>query len=486
AYELAARLGGLPLALRLAGTYLDQSNRTPPPFRAPATPTTYTGYLRAWEDGLDRLDPGQVLARTWAMSVALLEQRGHGHARALLELLAAFADADLPYTHLLTPERLADAGPLAVLDGPAIWQHLTALAALGLVELPDAAPDTPPVLRMHPLVRDASRTPDAEADAARLLIATALADDSREPEDPRSWPLWRLLRPLILDAFQRADAARLTEEALPRLSEAVNMAGRHLMVEGLNAQARAAFEAVLAVERERVGATHPNVLLTRYNRALVLRDLGESTQARAELEAVLAAEREQFGETHVDVLITRHELACVLYVEGDLAVAKAEFEEVLAALRGVLEDTAPEVLATRHELARVLGDLGDLAAARAEFEEILAVMRESQGVTHPAALATRHELARLLRDQGELAPARAEFETVLAVERERLGDTHPSTLLTRYSLALVLRDQGELTQAREELEAVLAVEADRLGPDHPDTQITRRSLDGVLRMLEGR
>ncbi|MCX4683253.1 tetratricopeptide repeat protein [Kitasatospora purpeofusca] len=486
AHALAARLGGLPLALRLAGTYLEQANRTPPSFRAPATPTTYTGYLRAWEDGLDRLDPGHALARTWAMSVALLEQRSHGHARALLELLAAFADADLPYTHLLTPDRLADSGPLAALDGPAIWQHLTALAALGLVELLDAAPDTPPVLRMHPLVRDASRTRGTEADAARLLIATALADDSGDPQDPQFWPLWRLLRPLILDAFQRADAAGLTEEALPGLSAAVNMAGCHLMAEGLNAQALAVFEAVLVVERELVGATHPNVLVTRHNRALVLRDLGESTQARAELEAVLAVKRERFGETHVQVLATRHELACLLYVEGDLAVARTELQEVLAALRRVLEDTAPQVLATRHELACVLGELGDLAAARAAFEEVLAVMRERQGTTHPAALATRYELARVLREQGELAQARAELEAVLAVERERLGDTHPSTLLTRYSLALVLRDQGESAQARAELEAVLAVETELLGPDHRDTQITRRSLDGVLRMLEGR
>ncbi|MFB7382559.1 tetratricopeptide repeat protein [Kitasatospora purpeofusca] len=528
AHELAARLGGLPLALYLAGTYLDQANRTPPPFRAPATPTTYTGYRRAWEDGLDRLDPGHALARTWAMSVALLEQRGHGHARALLELLAAFADADLPYAHLLTPDRLAEAGPLAALDGPAIWQHLTALAALGLVELLEPAPGAPALLRMHPLVRDVSRTPGTVAVATGVVTAAARADESEDEMDPEVAAVRRSLAPHILDAFERADLAGLDERAFLELMVAMNVAGRQLLVDGLYVQARAVLETVRAAESEHVGPTHPDTFVTRHNLALALRELGELSQARTELEAVLDARRTLGGDTYLATLSTRHELASLLRDQGELGAARAEFEAVLAVRRRELGDTDPSTVTTRHELATVLLDQGELDSARAELEAALAIERERVGETHPSSLVTRHELARtlhaqgelamaraefeavmagwreqfagdhphllvtryglalVLRDQGELAQARTEFEAVLAGERERLGDTHPSTLLTRYSLALVLRDQGEAAQAREELEAVLAVETERLGPDHPETQITRQSLDGVLRMLEGR
>ncbi|MFD9064757.1 tetratricopeptide repeat protein, partial [Kitasatospora purpeofusca] len=528
AHALAARLGGLPLALRLAGTYLDQANRTPPPFRAPATPTTYTGYLRAWEDGLDRLDQGQALARTWAMSVALLEQRGHGHARALLELLAAFADADLPYTHLLTPDRLTEAGPLAALDGPAIWQHLTALAGLGLVELLEPVPGVPAVLRMHPLVRDASRTPGTVPVATGILTATAHADEFEDVMDSEVTAALRSLVPLIMDAFEQADLAGLDESALVELTLAVNVAGRQLLIDGLHAQARSVFEALRAAECEYVEPAHPYTFITRHNLAVALRELGELSLARAEFEVVLEARRALRGDTHVATLNTRHELASVLRDQGEVDSARTEFEAVLAVRRRELGDSDPSTLATRHELACLLRAQGELDLARAELEAALAVARQRVGETHPSCLVTRHELARtlhvqgelamaraeyeaviaawrqqfpdhhphllatrysralVLRDQGELAQARAEFETVLAVERERLGDTHFSTLLTQYSLALVLRDQGDLTQARVELEAVLAVETERLGPDHHNTQITRRALDDVLRLLEGR
>ncbi|MFJ8431246.1 tetratricopeptide repeat protein [Kitasatospora sp. NPDC094019] len=525
AHLLAARLGGLPLALRLAGTYLDLANRTPPPFRAPATPTTYTGYRRAWEEGLDRLDPGHLLARTWAMSVALLEQRGHAHTRGLLELLAAFADADLPYTHLLTPDRLADAGPLAALDGPAIWQHLTALSALGLVELLEPAPGTPAVLRMHPLVRDASRTAGTTAVAAGIVTTTALTDALGDDTDPAVAAAWRSLAPHILHVFERADLAALADPALLDLTLATNMAGRQLLTDGLQARARTVLEAVCAATREHLGDDHPHTLATRHNLALVLRELGELTFARAEFEAVLDARRNLRGDTHTatlntrhelalllrtqgrldearaeleavlvvrrdglgeadpNTLVTRHELACVLHDQGDLDRARAEFEAVMAGWRGQLADDHPHLLVTRHELARVLHNQGELVRALAEFEAVMAGWRGQLADDHPHLLVTRHELARVLHNQGELARAREEFETVLAVERERLGDTHPSTLLTRYNLALLLRDQGELTQARAELEAVLAVETERLGPDHPDTEFTRRNLDGVLRRL---
>ncbi|WP_406096599.1 hypothetical protein [Kitasatospora purpeofusca] len=246
------------------------------------------------------------------MSVALLEQRGHGQARALLELLAAFADADLPYTHLLTPDRLTDAGPLAALDGPAIWQHLTALAALGLVELLEPVPGTPAVLRMHPLVRDASRTPGTVAVAIGIVTAAVLTDDFEDGMDSEVTAAWRSLAPHILDAFEQADLAGLDEPSFLELMTAVNVAGRQLLTDGLHARARAVLEAVRAAESEHLPPTHPHTFVTRHNLALVLRDQGEAAQARAELEAVLAVETERLGPDHRTVQITRRSLDGVL------------------------------------------------------------------------------------------------------------------------------------------------------------------------------
>ncbi|MER5352376.1 tetratricopeptide repeat protein [Kitasatospora sp. NPDC002551] len=478
AQTLAARLGGLPLALYLAGAYLTEAARTPAPFRAPGTPTTYADYRRAWEERPQGLDPEHALSRTWAMSLDLLEQRGHTHARRLLELIASFADADLPYTLLLTPDRLTDAGPLAELDGPALWQHLTALATLGLIDLPDAVPDTLPVLRLHPLVRDASRTPEASAIAAAVLTEAGLADETGIPEDPESWEVWGLLAPHILESFHRVEPGRLTD--LSDFTEAVDLAARYLHVGGLLTQARAEFEELLAFERERVGDTEPSPVAIRHHLAAVLRDLGEFEAARAELESVLGVERERVGDTDPITLHTRHELALVLTGVGELEAARVEFESLLVIRRDHLGDSDPLTLTTRHELGRILYGQRKLEAARAEFEAILATKGEEFDRDHPATLATRHHLALVLRDLGESEAARAEFEAILAARRGRLDEDHPAALATRAAIAQLLCDLGELEAAREQYEAVLAIRRVRMGEAHPQTLVTRHNLAVVL------
>ncbi|MFE2174641.1 tetratricopeptide repeat protein [Kitasatospora sp. NPDC059462] len=483
AHALAARLGGLPLALRLAGTYLTEAGRTPAPFRAPGTPTTYADYRRAWEDGPRGLDPAHVLPRTWAMSLDLLDQRGHAHARGLLELIASFADADLPYTLLLTPDRLADAGPLATLDGPALWQHLTALAALGLIDLPDPAPDTLPVLRMHPLVRDASRTAGAGRTALRLLVVAALAEETGAPEDAEFGRVWRLLSPHVLDGFHRVDTGSLDDEDFLEITDAVDLAVRHLWVGGLLTQARAEYEAVLALERERVDDTHPDLLVTRRHFARVLRDLGEFEAARAELEEVLAIECERAGETHPGALNARHDLALVLAATGESEAARAAFEAVLAARRAAFGDAHPFTLATRHELAQILHDQGELAAARAEFEAILAVRDAASGRNHPGTLVTWHRLALVLRDLGEAEAARAEFEAILAARRGGLGEDAPESPADFAKIAQLLYDLGELEEARAAYELALANRKER-SETHPDTLVIRHNL-AVVRLTLG-
>ncbi|MFG2883751.1 tetratricopeptide repeat protein [Streptomyces sp. NPDC048297] len=473
---LARRLGGLPLALSLAGTYLADANTVPAPYREPDTPVDFRSYQAALDRGLEHVDRDNVITQTWAMSLKLLDQRGLPLARPLLRLIATFADAPLPYTLLLTPHALAAAGELAHLDGPAVWRLLTALAGLGLIDLQPADSGALPTLRVHPLVRDASIDEATLGTAVSALHNAAFADETGVPEEPDYWDHWRLLQPHVVDLFHRAAASELPVQRIDDAASAAHFAARYLRVKGLYGQARSLFEAVLAHERALLGDTHPETLATRHTLARVVHDLGELEQARSEFEAVLAHERAIYGDTHPDTLTTRHQLARVVHDLGELEQARGEFEAVLAHERALLGETHPETLATRHELAGVLRDLGELEQARGEYEAVLAHERAILGDTHPETLATWHNLAGVVRDLGELEQARGEYEAVLAHERAILGDTHPHTLATWHNLAGVVRDLGELEQARGEFEAVLAHERAILGDTHPYTLATQHEL----------
>ncbi|WP_406218498.1 FxSxx-COOH system tetratricopeptide repeat protein [Streptomyces canus] len=483
ARRLATRLGGLPLALRLAGTYLAEANQVPPAYRDPAAPTDFSSYLKALDEDLRRADPSNVIHQTWAMSMDLLEQRGDVLARPLLQLITTFADAPLPYTLLLTPATLADAGELAELDGPGLWKLLTALASLGLLDLAEsnAEPGTLPTARVHPLVRDATRSPMSLGTAISAMYSAAVADVTGIPEEPAYWDCWRLLQPHALYLFHRARTAALSSPITMKAAEAAGLAARYLLVRGLYHQARPEFEAVLALRRKHLGENHRGTLDTRHALASVLRHQGELGVARTEYEAVLALRRKHLGESHRDTLTTRHELASVMGQQGERDAARTEYEAILALRREHQGETHPHTLTTRHNFASLLSQEGELDAARTEYEAILALRREHQGETHPHTLTTRHNLASLLRQEGELDAARTELEAVLALRRKHLGETHPHTLSTRHELASLLRQEGELDAARTEYEAVLALRRKHLGETHPRTLTTRHNFASLLR-----
>ncbi|MFJ4368876.1 tetratricopeptide repeat protein [Streptomyces chartreusis] len=478
ARHLAERLGGLPLALRLAGTYLADANHVPAPYREPDTPVDFHSYRAALDRGLEHVDPDSVIDQTWAMSLKLLEQRGLPLARPLLRLIATFADAPLPYTLLLTPETLADAGELAQLDRRGVWSLLTALAGLGLVDLePVTGSDALPVLRVHPLVRDASFDHAAPGTAVQALHSAAYAPETGLPDEPDYWEHWALLQPHAMDLFHRVAGSEPPVQMIAdAAARAAYFAAHFLVAKGLYRQARGAFAAILAHQRGILGDTHPDTLATRHSLAEVLRDLGEVEQARTEFAAILAHQRGILGDTHPDTLTTRHTLAGVLHDLGEVEQARTEFEAVLAHERVVLGDTHPHTLATRHYLAEVLRDLGEVEQARTEIEAVLAHERVVLGDTHPHTLTARHSLARVLHALGEMEQARTEYETVLDQRRCILGDTHPGTLIARHSLARVLHALGEMEQARTEYETVLDHRRCILGDTHPDTLAVRYDL----------
>ncbi|WP_405547803.1 FxSxx-COOH system tetratricopeptide repeat protein [Streptomyces phaeochromogenes] len=483
ARRLAERLGGLPLALRLAGTYLAEANEVPPAYRDSRMPTDFTSYQTALDANPRQVDPGNVIAQTWAMSLQLLERRGQFLARPLLELIATFADAPLPYTLLLTPETLVDAGELAVLDGLGLWRLLTSLSGVGLLDL--SAPHTNaagamPTVRLHPLVRDTSKSDAAVASAVSVLHRAVCADGMAVPEDPAYWEHWRLLLPHALDLFHRATSAGLPDRVATAAARVAGMAARHLQTRGLSRQARAELETLRSFWRGLRGDAHPDALATRHSFAAVLHAQGEVGEAEKEFQEVLTTRCELLGSTHPDTLTTRHTLAWTWRAQGKLGPALQEFDEILALRRTLLGYTHRDTLATWHHLAVVLRMKSDLVRAQAELEDLLAVWRDVGGDAHPDTLVIRHEGAVVLHQLGELDRARAEFERVLELRRELLGDVHPYTLATRDKLAMVLRDMGSLTAARAELEAVLAFRREWVGDIHSDTLVARHNLATVL------
>ncbi len=501
ARELSRRLGGLPLALHLAGAYLGS------PF---AHWSTFAGYRQAL-DGVELpaalmdieeqgADIHATVQRTWDLSLDALAAEGRPQARPLLLVLSCFAPATPipawllqlpPLAELLADPTVSPAGKDNGAERRGLRAGLQGLSRTGLIEI--AAGGSPAGLNavtVHPVVADANRIRlAASADAEHAAVpgtAVALLEAATaglDPARPGDWPTWRLLRPHVNAAIDLL-ADDLDPAVLTRLlivsavgTEALLGAGRLAAAEKL---AQASVVAATFLSRD-----DPAAMTARGYLARTLVRRGRSGDAETIYRDLLADRLRVQGEEHLDTLATRHDLAAALGVQGRYGEAEQLYRRLLADDDRLRGPDHRETLAARYNLARMIGLQGRYAEAEEMGRQVLDVQRRVLGPDHPDCLASRQNLARLAGKAGRYAEAEQMYRRVLADRRRILGDDHPDTLATRHRLARIVGQRGRYGEAEELCHQVLADRRRLLGEDHPDNLSTRHRLARMLG-LQGR
>ena len=538
ARSLSRRLGGLPLALHLAGSYL--GSRV-------ARWSTFADYHRALDgvelsEALADLDePGadsrDTVQRTWDLSLNALSAGGRPQARPLLLVLSCFAPATPIPAWLLHPPPLAnlladqaasashgagtddqDAARRVLHDG------LQGLASTGLIESSSAGLHA---VAVHPVVADANRSrlstmTAADRAAVQDTAVAQLEAGARrlDATSPSSWPTWRLLVPhvsaaidLLADDLGPGVLARLlavaaagTEALLAsgRLAAAERIAqdsvaaaaflarddpaamtaraslARTLLRRGRSGEAEAFYRELLADRSRILGDEHPDTLATRHDLAAAIGWQGRYGEAEQLYRRVLEDDYRRLGAGHHNTLAARHNLARLIGLQGRYPEAEALARQVLADQCRLLGDDHPDVLATRQNLAKIIGRRGRYAEAERMYREVLEQRRQVLGSNHPDTLSTRHNLARLIGLQGRYAEAEQLCHRVLEDRRRLLGDDHPDNLATRHRLAQMLSLQGRYADAEPIFRQVLEARRQRLGDDHPDTLATGHRLAWLM------
>jgi hypothetical protein len=335
ARELAAELGGLPLALEQAAAYMQ------------ATGMSLAGYLPLFRDRQADLlargeDPADVAA---TLGLALSRLADDAPAAAGLVRLLAFLAPEAVPLHLLLADQTA-AGRL----GPEV------AASVGrLLGDPVAAGDAITALRRYSLISPAG---DGLVLVHRLVQAITRAQMSAEA------------------TTQWEQAAALIEAAVP--------ADSHL-------PARWSVRAVL-LPHARAVLDLTSDGMRRI--ALYLGDSGSYPAARDLFQLIAEAHRDSdvYGPEHPDTLIARHDLARWTVEAGDAAGARDGFAALLPLRERVLGAEHPESLKIRHNVAYWTGEAGDAAGARDQLAALLPLSERVLGAEHPETQVTRYNL----------------------------------------------------------------------------------------------
>jgi len=343
--RIAAELGDLPLALHLAGGFLDQFSQAP--FGQPAA------YLESLRQGGLLAHPllqGKLsaalpkenevhVARAFALSVERLspEDPTDALALALLARTVCFVPGEpIPRDLLLkTVDSAAEDQ-----ESPSRAENaLGRLTALGLLEQGEDG-----AVVMHRLVAELARNSGGGEEDARTAVEDALfAEAARLNKAGYPPPLLALQAHLLAvteEAFQREDerAARLCNEL-----------GYHFETISDYLNARPLYERALAIREKVLGPEHPDTVVSLTNLGFLLSRQGFE-EARPYCERVLAIREKVLGPEHPDTAFSLNNLGALLDSQGDLSGARSYYERALAIWEARLGPNHPNTKLARENV----------------------------------------------------------------------------------------------------------------------------------------
>jgi tetratricopeptide (TPR) repeat protein len=503
---LPDRLGDLPLALDLAGRYLnDQSDLIITDYLAELDRQGEAISHSSLADWTKYNPTGHAtsLVQTFLVSWQPLAETAtsQGQERDMVRLLAArifflagYCAPNVPIPVSILEESLKiifappaasrqsflkrifkqppKSPPAPLVSLPDVPRHIcpaiNQLAELGLLTSSNPGPF------LHPLLAEFARLQDSVAPESTLpsLVDAVIAqtDNANQSGYPSQFiPL----RPHVQILAQTAEAVHLAQAG--RLWDIM---GWYLDAIADYQAAKDACQRALELDAGRLGAEHPTVATRLNNLGGVLHAQGDLAGARLHFERALPIFEKLLGPDHPNVATLVNNLGMVLQAQGDLAGARLHFERALRIDEAALGPDHPDVARDVNNLGLVQQDQGDLAGARLHFERVLPIIEKSLGVNHPYYASTLNNLGLVLYAQGDLAGARACYERALRIDEAALGPDHPKVATDVNNLGSVLKAQGDLAGARACYERALRIDEAALGPDHPNdaTQVNNLGL----------
>jgi hypothetical protein len=467
---LVDELGGLPLALHQAGSYVAEN------------PIGLAEYLRLYREHRPQLhrlgdapDYDLRVGTTWGVSFQMLPTT----SQTILNVLAWFAPEMIPLDLLSRPSPI-DGVPDAIADQvDAAFTHeidyLNAVSALSGYGLATVNGRDANVHRLiQAVTRDSAATSGIAENWATAAAAVLLAALPRPPANAERVTAWLRLRAHVEYHL------RLT----PVPSSLLSLRLRHWTAQWTGEVGRPvealALLAELTDEQTRVlGETDPDTLRSRHSQAQWTGESGDFGTAIALFDKLIALWTRTGGRNHPETLRALHGSAYWLGEAGRPAEACSRLQEVLTRRERILGPEHPDTLRTRHSLAYRTGQTGDYPTACSMLEQLLPVRIQILGPDHPHTLRTRYSLAQSVGQGGDPVRARDLTAELLSDQSRTLGEDHPHTLRTRYNLAYWTGEAGDRDGQQTALAALLQDQIRVLGTDHPDTKRTEAALDGT-------
>jgi len=197
--------------------------------------------------------------------------------------------------------------------------------------------------------------------------------------------------------------------------------------------------------------------------------LGDVDSVLANLMDALQIRQELFGDVHRDIATSLSNIGGWFYEQRDLDKA-LDYSERALTMRGELFGPLhPDVAISLNNVGAVYGRLGNIERALEYSERALTMRRQLFGNPHPAIALSLNNVGGWYSAKGELKKALEYSIAALTMRQELFGESHPDVAASFNNAGNMYVRNGDLQQGLEYSQQALSIFRQLLGEQHPST-----------------
>lgn len=235
----------------------------------------------------------------------------------------------------------------------------------------------------------------------------------------------------------------------------------------------------LELRLELFGEVNAETARSLSNVGAVLGELGDYKQELEYNEKALKIRMAIFGEKHPDTAVSLNNVGFALGHLGDNKQKLEYYEKALKIYLDLFGEKHPDTARSLNNIGTALGYKQGLK----HYEKALKIYLDLFGGAHPD---TARSLNNVGVAWGELGDYKQEYEynlKALKVHLDLFGETHPDTARSLNNIGVALGHLGDYKQELEYYEKTLKIYLNLFGKSHPDTLVTVNNLAHSLIQL---
>jgi tetratricopeptide (TPR) repeat protein len=421
ARQLAAVLGGLPLALEQAAAYIVASK------------ATFADYLADYrKQGLKRLEasrpalgkyPRSVVS-TWKANFDAVQAESPA-AADVLQLSAFLAPSVIPFELLVQGSKQLGPAIQAALQGAEespllVHDLLRPLARFSLIRIEGDNRS----FSIHGMVQEVLRAamdgPTRRLWAERAVRALGLSFPDVEFDN---WPLCDRLLPHARAVIPWIEKERIQ---LTEAAQLLNQTSQYLYNRAQYAEAEPLYQKASELWRAVLGKHDPDFARSLNNLAVLYRDTGRHSEAAPLFQEAIEICRTALGERHPNYAASLDNLAGLYRDTGRYAEAEPLIQEAIEIRRITLGEANPDYATSLNNLAGLYWKMGRYEQVEPLLRQASEIWRAALGKHDPDYAYSLHNLAVLYRDTGRHSEAAPLFLEATTILRAALGREHPT------------------------------------------------------------